>query len=171
MESIPEEMTDESRWGDGSDIKEYSLGMSDTNNGHPCHSVPGNMFHVWPVYGNVTSSRGRLRRHSKVVKSLITSGERRREFRGETILEVFLRQILEDLQNVSNTCYSCCVTQNCLTHYSCSETQKCRVISLLLFVHRRSLNTDNIRHTPTPSFIWDERLVEIHSSECCVRQI
>ncbi len=89
----------------------------------------------------------------KVVKSLITSGERRWEFRGGTILEVFLRQILEDLQNGSNTCYSCSVTQNCLTHYSCSETQKCRVISLLLFVHRRSLNTDNIRHTPTPSFM------------------
>jgi hypothetical protein len=39
MESIPEEMTDETRWGDGSDIKEYLLGISDTNNGYPCHSV------------------------------------------------------------------------------------------------------------------------------------
>ena len=36
MESILEEMIDERRWGDGSDINEHSFGISDTNKGHPC---------------------------------------------------------------------------------------------------------------------------------------
>ncbi len=45
-----------------------------------------------------------------------------------------------------------------ITHSSSSTTQKCFVhytfvLSPLLFLHRRSLNTDNIRHTPTPSFL------------------
>ncbi len=32
----------------------------------------------------------------------------------------------------------------CLTDYTYSVTQKCLVLSLLLFLHRRSLNTDNM---------------------------
>ncbi len=40
-----------------------------------------------------------------------------------------------------------------LADFTYSVTRKCLVLSILLFLHRRSLNTDNMRHTPTPSFL------------------
>ena len=56
-------------------------------------------------------------------------------------------------QLLTITHYSSSETQKRLVHYLCSETQKCLVLSILLSLHRRSLNTDNMRHTPTPSFM------------------